>query len=288
MRFAVLADVHGNLAALEAVLEDLEQFNLDGVIIAGDYVGGPHPNETITLLCSMRQHWMIIGNSDIGVLNYVKGQAPEYQRTAKQFALLRWASQRLDMNSLEALRNLPEQQSVFVDGADLIRVVHGNLETAFDGYDPDEELEKLESDLVKIEESVLICGHTHRPWTVNVNGKLAINPGSVAGPLNGYIGAQYALLEWLEGRWKAELHAIKYDLTRTRSDFIQSGLLEEGGPLARCFLDSIEKGGDGSLRFLEYAWGLAEQAGYKDISFIPDEIWEQAENTYDWILFQPK
>ena len=63
---------------------------------------------------------------------------------------------------------------------------------------------------------------------------------------------------------------------------------EEGGPLARCFLNSIEVGGDGDLRFLEYAWGLAKQAGYKDISFIPDEIWEQAENTYDWILFQPK
>lgn len=288
MRFAVLADIHGNLPALEAVLEDLRRFSLDGLIVAGDYVGGPHPNETIALLCSMSPNWMILGNSDIGVLRYLEGQAPEYQRTAKQFALLRWACQRINPSSLESLRNLPEQQSVLVGTVDPIRVVHGRLETAFDGYDPDDELEKLESDLAKIEESVLICGHTHCPWVVRKNEKLSLNPGSVAGPLNGYTGTQYAILEWLDGQWQAELHAIKYDLTRIRSDFIQSGLLEAGGPLARCFLNSIEAGGNGSLRFLEYAWGLTEQAGYKDISFIPDDIWDQAEDTYDWILFQPK
>jgi putative phosphoesterase len=253
MRFAVLADIHGNLPALEAVLEDLKQFSLDGVIAAGDYVGGPHPNETIALLCSMKPNWMIIGNSDISVLRCLEGQAPEYQRTAKQFALLRWACQQIDLNHLEALRNLPEQQSISVGETDPIHVVHGRLETAFDGYDPDEELEKLESNLVKIEESVLICGHTHCPWTLKINGKLALNPGSVAGPLNGYIGTQYAILEWLDGRWQAELHAIKYELTRIRSDFIRSGLLEEGGPLARCFLNSIEAGGNESLHFLEYA-----------------------------------
>ena len=174
MRFAVLADIHGNLPALEAVLEDLKQFSLDGVIVAGDYVGGPHPNETITLLCSMRPNWMIIGNSDIGVLKYIKGQAPEYQRTAKQFALLRWACRRINLNSLEALRNLPEQHSISVVETDPIRIVHGRLETAFDGYDPDKELEKLKSDLAKIEESVLICGHTHCPWTLKINGKLVL------------------------------------------------------------------------------------------------------------------
>jgi putative phosphoesterase len=236
----------------------------------------------------MKPNWMIIGNSDISVLRYLEGQATEYQRTAKQFALLRWACQRIDLDSQESLRNLPEQQIISLSDSDPIRVVHERLETAFDGYDPEEELEKLDSDLAKIKETVLICGHTHCPWIVRRNGKLALNPGSVAGPLNGYIGTQYAILEWLDGRWQAELHAIKYELTRIRSDFIRSGLLEEGGPLARCFLNSIETGENESLRFLEYAWELAELAGYKDISFIPDEIWDQAENTYDWILFQPK
>lgn len=288
MRLAVLADVHGNLPALEAVLEDFKRFNPDGVIVAGDYVGGPHPNETLALLCSMIPNWMIIGNSDIGVLRYLDEKSLAYYRTTKQFALLRWACQRIDSKSLESLRNLPEQRVILLGNSDPILVVHGRLETAFDGYDPEEELGKLESDLAKIEESVLICGHTHCPWVFKKNGKLVLNPGSVAGPLNGFIGAQYALLEWLDGYWQAELHAIKYDLTRIRSDFVQSGLLEAGGPLARCFLNSIETGGDGSLRFLEYAWSLAKRAGYQNSSFIPDEIWDQAEDMYDWTLFHPK
>jgi putative phosphoesterase len=288
MRLAVLADVHGNLPALEAVLEDFKQYSLDGVIVAGDFVGGPHPNETLALLCSIMPHWMIIGNSDIGLLRYHEGQAPEYQQTAKQFALLRWACQRIDLDSLEILRNLPEQRVILLDNSDPVRIVHGRLETAFDGYDPEEELDNLESDLAEIKERVLICGHTHCPWVFQKNGKLALNPGSVAGPLNGYIGTQYALLEWLDGRWQAELHAIKYDLTRIRSDFVQSGLLETGGPLAHCFLNSIETGRDGSLRFLEHAWELVKQAGLQNISYIPDEIWDLAEASYDWTLFQPK
>ena len=49
MRLAVMSDVHGNLPALEAVLQDLQQYEPDGVIVAGDFVGGPHPVETIRL-----------------------------------------------------------------------------------------------------------------------------------------------------------------------------------------------------------------------------------------------
>jgi hypothetical protein len=114
--------------------------------------------------------------------------------------------------------------------------------------------------------------------------------------LNGYSGAQYALLEWLDGCWQVELHAIKYDTARIRSDFLRKSLLEEGGPLARCSLNSIESGEDSSLNLLRYAWRLAKQVGrqagrqadYQDIACILDQIQEKAEDSYDWDLFQPK
>lgn len=58
MRLATLADVHGNLPALEAVLDDVRQHAIDGIIVAGDHIALPHANETIRLL---RSHgsWMI-------------------------------------------------------------------------------------------------------------------------------------------------------------------------------------------------------------------------------------
>lgn len=282
MRIAVLSDVHGNLPALEAVLEDLKAQKPDGLIVAGDFVGGPHPNETIALLRSWKPNWMILGNSDLSLLRYIDDQVPQAYRTVKQFALLRWASACISRESLAFLRNLPEQQAISLDGTASIRIVHGSLSDPYDGYDPELESIKFESDLDLIEETVLICGHTHCPWIVEKNNKLALNPGSVAGPLNGYAGTQYALLDWRDGHWNVQLRALPYDLSRIRADFLESGLLEAGGALARCFLLSNESGQDVSRLFLQYAYGLAGQAGYPTDSTIPDDIWDQAEATFDW------
>lgn len=282
MRIAILSDVHGNLPALEAVLEDLNAQKPDGLIVAGDFVGGPHPNETIELLRSWKPNWMILGNSDINLLRYLDNQVSLAYRTAKQFALLRWGSTHISSESLKFLRDLPQQQVISLDGMASLRVVHGSLDDPFDGYDPEFEPEKFETDLDHLEEIVLICGHTHCPWIVEKNNKLALNPGSVAGPLNGYVGTQYALLNWVDGHWNAQLRALPYDLSRIRTDFLESGLLESGGALARCFLHSNETGQDVSRQFLQFAFMLAEQAGHSNCSVVPDEIWDMAEATFDW------
>jgi putative phosphoesterase len=282
VRIAVLSDIHGNLPALEAVFEDLKTRKPEGLIVAGDFVGGPYPDQTIDLLRSIKPNWMILGNSDINILRYIDGQVPETYRTANQFALLRWGSSHITSESIDFLRDLPRQQVITLDGTASIRVVHGSLENPYDGYNPETDAEKLDVDFHHLEEIVLVCGHTHCPWSGKRNGKLVLNPGSVAGPLNGFIGTQYALLDWVGGQWKVQLYAQPYDISRICADFSESGLLEEGGALARCFLYSIETGEDVSRRFLQYAFMLAEQAGYSNCPVIPDKIWEKAEANFNW------
>ena len=286
MRLAVLSDVHGNLPALEKVFDDLKTRKPDGLIVAGDFVGGPHPDQTIELLQSIRPNWMILGNSDINLLRYVDGRVPDLYTTAKQFALLRWVASHVSSTTMDFLRNLPQQQVITLDNITSIRVVHGSLNDPFDGYDPETELDKLDFDLHRLEEKVLVCGHTHCPWVVERNGKLAFNPGSVAGPLNGYVGTQYALLDQSDGHWKVQLLALPYDISRTYYDFSESGLLEAGGVLARCFMHSIETGEDVGRLFLQHASTLAEQAGCLNCQVIPDAIWEQAEASFYWNRFQ--
>jgi len=63
MRLAVISDTHGNLPALEAVLEDIQRHSVDGILVAGDLTGGPYQVETIYLLRSLGA-WMIRGNGD--------------------------------------------------------------------------------------------------------------------------------------------------------------------------------------------------------------------------------
>ena len=113
MRLAVMSDVHGNLPALEAVLQDLRQYEPDGVIVAGDFVGGPHPVETIRLLRSL-DSWMIRGNSDSRLVEHAAGNAPAAEYACLQFALARWANAHVDQETLGFLKSLPEQRVVRV------------------------------------------------------------------------------------------------------------------------------------------------------------------------------
>ncbi len=281
MRLAALSDVHGNLPALEAVLADMWPYEPDGIIVAGDYTGGPQANETIGLLRSLGS-WMIRGNGDSGLLQYATGNAPESRRTCHQFALLRWDYRHVNRETLEYLRSLPEQRVVEVAGIASIRAVHGSPRNPSESIFPDRDPAILDLALTQVPEPVLVCGHTHIPWQVERDGRLAFNPGAVCGPLNGYIGAQYALLTWQDDRWQVEHRAVPYDLNRIRAAFRESGLLEEGGALARSFLCSIETGRDGAVDFLTYAYGLAEEAGFEDCDVVPDETWEQAAATFNW------
>ncbi len=81
MRIAVLADIHGNLPALETVLSDIRAENVDGIIVAGDTTGGPDPIETFNQLRALNV-CAIRGNSEDYFLTYDNGDAPEAWRVS--------------------------------------------------------------------------------------------------------------------------------------------------------------------------------------------------------------
>ena len=287
MHLAILSDVHGNLPALEAVLADLQPHDVDGIVVAGDLVsGGPQPVETMHLLRSLGS-LMIQGNADTYLVRYGTGDAPDVWRTSRQFALLRWTHRHLDQETLDFIKSLPEQRVVKLADTAAIRVVHGSPRNPSESIYPDRDPTILDLALAQVSEPVLVCGHTHEPWHRELDGRLVLNPGAVCGPLNGYVGAQYALLTWQDEHWHVEHQAVPYDLDRIRIAFHESGLLEEGGALARSFLLSIETGQDFALEWLTYAYGLAAEAGFKDCDVVPDTIWEKAAVTWHWEEIAP-
>jgi putative phosphoesterase len=281
MRLAILADVHGNLPALEAVLADIRQYGVDGYVVAGDLTGGPHQVETINLLRSLDAQ-MIRGNADNYLLRLAAGDAPQEWWTSHQWALTRWAYRHLNRETLDLIAALPEQRAISLPGTDAVRVVHGSPQSISESIYPDRDPATLEAALAQVAEPILVCGHTHRPWKQERDGRLALNPGAVCGPLNGKVGAQYALLTWQDHRWHIEHHHVTYDLEPLHAAFGASGLLSEGGALARAVLLSIESGRNLAGNFLSYAYGLAAQAGFKNCTVVPDDIWEQAAATWCW------
>lgn len=225
---------------------------------------------------------MISGNSDTTLLRYRNGKAPKEWNDNHQFALLRLANKNIDEITIKYLQSLPDQCSIQISDKDAIRVVHGSPRDQYESIFPKLEPETLEIALAQTEEPVFICGHTHIPWKVERDGILAFNPGAVCGPLNGQICAQYAILNWDKDHWQVEHRTVDYDLDLIRAAFHNSGLLHEGGTLARCFLQSIETGQNITERFLNHAYRMAEQAGFGEMNVIPDDVWVQADETFDW------
>ncbi|MBN1285258.1 MAG: metallophosphoesterase family protein [Anaerolineae bacterium] len=280
MRLAVLADVHGNIPALRAVVDDMARRGVDGVVVAGDMTHGPHPVETINLLRSLGSR-MICGNGDLDMVRFDAGDGPEAWWTHRQYALRRWEHRRFDRETLAFLKSLPEQLVVALPGAAPIRVVHGSPRSPFESIFPGSNVAEA---LAQVDEPVLVCGHTHVPWKYVRGERLALNPGAVCGALNGDASAQYALLDWgrEDGRWHVEHRSVPYDLGLIRAAFRDSGLLEAGGPLARACLLNIETARNIVRDFFSYAHELAARAGFDGCAVIPDDIWEEAAATWNW------
>lgn len=269
------------MPALEAVLDDLADRDVDHIIVAGDLVCGPQPDETRRLLQS-HDCLMIRGNGDTYLLQFEDQDAPDYWWTSKAFSTIRWHYNHCNPDTMAFLRSLPEQRQITNGKGPEIRVVHGSPRHPSEDLHPEKDPAFLRATVAAISEAVLICGHTHLPWKAKISDRLALNPGAVSAPLNGDVGAQYALMTWSHQQWFVEHRLVAYDLKDLRNIFHDSGLLEEGGPFSRAWLCSIESGRDVVNPFLEYARLMADQAGYAASEFVPDPIWDQAAASFDW------
>ena len=280
MRLAVISDIHGNLTALEAVLKEIEEEAADGIIVAGDMVAGSHPVDVINRLRKLNC-WMIQGNNENYIVRFASGHAPEWWHTCRQWAFIRWNYKRIDNETLDFIRSLPEQLTVNITGTDSIRVVHGSPRNISELVYPDKDLTPLDIALEQTSEPVLIFGHTHVPWQIKRDGRLALNSGSVCGTFSGKPCGSYAIMNWANGRWEVQLRELNYDIEQAKDAFINTGLLEEGGAFAQHFLQDMETGVNSLPLFVNFAYKMAAEAGYSDLSFVPDEIWEKAATSFE-------
>ena len=304
MRFAVLADIHSNHPALEAVLTDAAAHDVQGYLVAGDhFTGGPFPAETARTLRSLNAY-AVRGNTDNRLLAYHTGKGPDAWRTHPQWAAQRWTYERLDDDTLDWLAALPEQTVAEPPGTTPVRMLHGTLHSASKHMAPPDDARVLafyerarirpvdygpnflEQALAQIEEAVLVCGHSHVAWTYEHDVKLALNPGSVGTPNNDDPRAQYALLTWSEDRWQVELRAVPYPTHLVQAAYEERGLLDCGGALSRAAMLGTLTGQAVFGRFVSHVLDLAAEAGVARGPAIPEEVWERAISTFEWALYQ--
>jgi|SoiMethySBSTD1v2_1073268.scaffolds.fasta_scaffold770900_2 putative phosphoesterase len=212
MRLGLISDVHGNLAALEAVLAELDAAGVDAIVFAGDAVSYyPAVNETLDLLRA-RVRWAITGNHDC----YFLGRLPMPPQVVP-IANPGHFERAMSAENRAWLGALPAEQDLVIDG---VRVMlrHGSPWAIEEYIYPDhghfERFAPLEADLV-------VLGHTHRPFVRDVGPVRLVNPGSVGQPRDGDPRASTAVVD-LPGR-DVELRRVPYDVEATCAALAAAG-----------------------------------------------------------------
>ena len=241
MKLAVLADIHSNYAALEAVTNHIEHWQPDAVVVAGDIVNrGPRPNECLQFILEKEraQGWLVVrGNHEEYVIHQAKHAAmqDDYERAFFQFS--HWTYEQIS-EQIDQLEAMPFQHSLKDPQGGEVRIVHASMLGNRDGIYPkttDDELRE------KIQPAPpLFCvGHTHWPLIRTVDGSLVVNVGAAGLPFDQDVRPSYGQFVWQHNRWQAEIIRLDYDLTQAIQDFEQTGFLEEGGPIAHLILNEL-------------------------------------------------
>ena len=280
-RYIILADIHGVCPALEAVLAAVQKDSPDGFIVAGDFVGGPQPHETLTRLRELPCQF-ILGNGELNLLRMHRGTAPQTWWEARQFDLARWSFDRLTEDDFQFLASLPEKRILHLTGTGMIRVVH-----AFPwgpGLLWNEMLRKknLPVTLGTLAEDVLIFAHDHIPGIYRSDEKLALNPGSLSNNLDGTPGISYGMLTWDGAAWQPEICQMTLPLEILKEVFIGTGFLEATQPLGRAVYESTLTGENVPLAFYSRALKMAEEAGSNVDEYVPDAYWLAAGARFPW------
>ncbi len=207
MRVGVIADVHANRVALEAVLADLPA--VDALVCAGDVVGyNPWPGECVDRLAD-RDVPTVMGNHDRKV---VDGTNFAGNRMAR--AGIAHAREQLTDAQRSWLAALPDERRLFDDR---LRVVHGHPD------DPDRYTYPEEFDASLLDgEDVLVLGHTHLQHHAVTPDGVVCNPGSVGQPRDGDPRAAYAIVD-LSGP-TVEPRRVPYDIDAVREAVREAGL----------------------------------------------------------------
>jgi predicted phosphodiesterase len=240
MRVAILADIHGNLAALEAVLAQLGRLRVDRVVVAGDVVVGAPDSLACWERVKALRCPVLRGNHERYVFDLGTERArPEWSTPA--FGPVQFAAAQLGETNRRELAALPA--TLRIDGAADLLVVHGSARSDNDlifPYTGDDEIAPM---FAGVDERWIVRGHNHYAGVRLWGNRRIVTCGSVGLPLDGTPKAQFAVMERDGGgdaAWRVEHHAVAYDVGATLRRFRESGCLEAAGPIARLFMREVE------------------------------------------------
>ena len=245
MKIAVISDIHGNMEALNAVLEDIKTRECEKIFVLGDYaMAGPEPSAVIEFFMDKQNdenYSMIQGNTDLMITDYsdelfavVKEKAPIMAEALKYDVRL------VSDEEKSFLKQLPVHVEVDIEGVKFL-LVHGSPRKNNEDILPDTPMEEVEKMLENVNADVVLCGHTHIPCGFQTTAKkTVVNAGSVGRPFTPEPKACYLTIDAYYGRCVFEHHFVDYD-EETASSKLRKMEFEGSDKLADMLMNPKER-----------------------------------------------
>lgn len=226
-RLAALSDIHGNLPALQAVMRDMEPFEVDHVVVAGDSVcWGPFSRQVVDIL--NERGWAFLrGNNEYYLLDYDTARAPKHWSA---FTMPAFIHTQLDGGCLNRIASLPDALVLRFRDAAPIRVFHGVPDNPWIAINPGSSARQIQTWLRGVAETTIIAGHSHIAMERRIDGWHIFNPGAVGVPLDGDFSASYMILDGNEGGWELTAHRrVPFDYAAIYVEFERQRFAERCG-----------------------------------------------------------
>ena len=208
MRVGLIAAVHGNAHALDAVLGAMRHAGVDAMLCAGDLVGYYYePGRCLDLLDAYPLTAAVRGNHEDMLATRLCSPDTAASQIARFGHGLEIAATELSSARQQWLTTLPVTTRVTIGGTSVL-LCHGSPWSTDEYVYPEDPIEKLER-CAEAGDPFVILGHTHCPGAWRVGDTWIVNPGSVGQPRRGTGGAEWALLDLSTGAVRH--HAVPYD-----------------------------------------------------------------------------
>lgn len=305
MRFAIISDIHGNLPALDAVLEDAKNNNIDNFIFVGDYcLSNPYPNECIQRIRCLEKKHIIRGNEEKYLENLIGKDQKMW--TDGQMQISYYCYRAISADNLLFLLSMPNTLKLTYNNVDL-HIAHSSEEFIADCehkewstaqvakryMDKDVTSDSFRADIhnyfdnndrfqqlfSQLEHGVYIFGHSHIQWSYqSEDGKtILINPGSCGLPLDGIIGSfPYTILDISDtGNIVVEEKRISFDIEEYIDILTNSDQFVKANVWSNIIIHELRTAREHLSYFLNFAEKYAEKIGDKRRPFMLD-TWEKA------------
>lgn len=305
MRFAIISDIHGNLPALDAVLEDAKNNNIDSFIFVGDYcLSNPYPDECIQRMRDLDKKYIIRGNEEKYLENLIDKDQTMW--TDGQMQISYYCYRAISTDNLDYLLSMPNTLELSFNDVNL-HVAHSSAEfiddcehkewstskvakryanriVTSDSFRSDihnyfEGNDRFQQIFSELEQGVYIFGHSHIQWSYkSKDGKtILINPGSCGLPLDGVIGSiPYTILDISDAEnIIVEEKRIPFDMEVYIDCLIKSDQFVEANVWSNIIIQELRTAREHLFYFLRFVEKYADKIDDKRRPFMLD-TWEKA------------